>query len=108
MPAPNSGDMRQICRNSERCSQISKDVRRRLRKEHLTQVYADVVGPTATLDDQDLVTLGFAPDILCSFECLTNPNSFQYTPSVPGFRLVPESAQYSISNLRLQIPESAE
>src|SRR6266542_881213 len=107
MPPSYSGDIRQICRHAQICSQLSKDVRRRLRNEHLTQVYADVVGRTK-LDDRDLVALGFVPDILRSFARPTESDSFQYAPSSPGFQLLPESAKHPVKHLRLQMPESGE
>lgn len=107
MPPSYSGDIRQICRHAQICSQLSKDVRRRLRNEHLTQVYADVVGRTK-LDDRDLVALGFVPDILRSFARPTESDSFQYSPSSPGFQLLPESAKHPVKHLRLQMPESGE
>jgi hypothetical protein len=108
MPSPYSGDTRQICRHSKRCSELSKDVRRRLRKEHLTHVYSDVVRRTSNLDERDLETLGFAPNILSCFGRPTDPNSFQYKPTVSGFQLLPESAKHSVRHLRLQMPDSGE
>ncbi len=107
MPPSYSGDIRRICRHAQICSELSKDVRRRLRKEHLTHVYADVVGRTE-LTDPDLVALGFVPDILRSFARPTESNSFHYTPTSPGFQLLPESAKHPVRHLRLQIPDSGE
>jgi len=102
-----SGDIRQICRHAQKCAEVSKDVRRRLRKEHFTHVYPDVVGGTE-LNDPDLVTLGFAPDILRSFARPTESDSFQYTPTSPGFQLLPESTKHPVRHLRLQMPDSGE
>lgn len=107
MPQSYSGHIRQICRQAQICSELSKDVQRRVRKEHLTHVYADVLGRTE-LDDPDLAALGFVPDILRSFSRPTESDSFQYTPTSPGFQLLPESAKHPVSHLRLQIPESGE
>ncbi len=107
MPPSYSGDIRQICRHAQRCSELSKDVSRRLRKEHLTAVYSDVVGRTK-LTDPDLVALGFVPDILRSFARPTESDSFHYTPTSPGFQLLQESAKHPVRHLRLQMPESGD
>ena len=107
MPVSYSGDIRQICRHAHECAEVSKDVRRRLRKEHLTHVYADLLGNNQ-LDDSDLVALGFIPDIVRSFARPTDSDSFQYIPSSPGFQLLPESASHPLTHMRMQMPEGAD
>ena len=107
MPVSYSGDIRQICQHAQQCAEVGKDVRRRLRNEHVTHVYADLLG-NIQLADADLVALGFIPDIVRSFARPTDADSFQYTPSSPGFQLLPESASHPLTHMRMQMPASAD
>ena len=106
MNSPADDDLEKTCREGRALKSLRKDVRHQLASEHITTVFAKIVASKAHLSEEELTEIGFPADFVADYSDPTDPATFEFTPAMPGFSLVPESANHPLHHARLQIPST--